>query len=120
MSSSIESLCGLGLEISCSTLHDSIDLHSVAWICDHHGQVFLHTDFGKLEGTINVGPELGLWVLCRVDVVLDLVHTNGSHNSVSSKVTLILLKSWSEACLGIDIAGNRHLSSLGTEEFACS
>merc|ERR1719230_1471891 len=107
--SCVELFGGLFYEVAGSSLHNGLNLHFVAWVGDHNGKFLLHAPLSELEGAMYIGPELSLWISSSFQVDSMLVHANGCHHSVGSEEAFILLKSWSESCLGIDVTSNGHL-----------
>ena len=91
----------LGLEMSIgSTVHDGLDLHSVGWIGDEVWEFFSHLDLGEVELSIKVVPELDLIWLSGQVAEWDVGHTNGGHNLIGGKESLIVGKIWSATLLG--------------------
>ena len=94
-----------------STLHDGLNLHSVGWIGDEEWKLLLHANLRKAIDAIKVVPELGLIWLSGLSIDLNLVHTNGLHDSLGTKEALVLGKVWSKTSLGINVLSNVEVSS---------
>ena len=98
--SSRELLGLLGLEVSIrSTFHNGLNLHSVGWISDEVWELLSHLDLGEVELSIKVVPELDLIWLSGQVAEWDVGHTNGGHNLIGGKESLIVGKIWSATLL---------------------
>ena len=114
---SVELLGLLGtVESALSTLHDGLDLHSVAGVGDEVRKLLAHADLGQVEGTVEVVPELGLEVLSGGEAEGNVVHANGRHDAIGSSEIIGAGNVGSEASLGVDEVGDGEVSARGTEE----